>query len=63
MTLTCLYIVLALGLNIMVGQAGLLNLGYAAFYAIGAYTYAILSTAFGVSTGTASPGGRTAYPR
>jgi len=49
MTLTCMYIVLALGLNIMVGQAGLLNLGYAAFYAIGAYTYAILSTAFGVS--------------
>src|SRR5690349_7371539 len=49
MTLTCMYIVLALGLNITVGQAGLLNLGYAAFYAIGAYTYAILSTVFGVS--------------
>ncbi|MGE5808186.1 MAG: branched-chain amino acid ABC transporter permease [Nitrospirota bacterium] len=49
MTLTCLYIVLALGLNIVVGQAGLLNLGYVAFYAIGAYTYAILSTSFGVS--------------
>ncbi len=49
MTLTCIYIVLALGLNIIVGQAGLLNLGYAAFYAIGAYTYAILSTKFGLS--------------
>jgi branched-chain amino acid transport system permease protein len=49
MTLTCLYIVLALGLNIVVGQAGLLNLGYVAFYAIGAYTYAILSTSFNVS--------------
>ena len=49
MTLTCLYIILALGLNIVVGQAGLLNLGYVAFYAIGAYTYAILSTAFGLS--------------
>ena len=49
MTLTCMYIVLALGLNIMVGQAGLLNLGYVAFYAIGAYTYAILSTVYGVS--------------
>ncbi|OGW51150.1 MAG: hypothetical protein A2078_13515 [Nitrospirae bacterium GWC2_57_9] len=49
MTLTCMYIVLALGLNIVVGQAGLLNLGYVAFYAIGAYTYAILSTAFGIS--------------
>jgi branched-chain amino acid transport system permease protein len=49
MTLTGMYIVLALGLNIVVGQAGLLNLGYVAFYAIGAYTYAILSTTFGLS--------------
>ena len=49
MTLTGMYIVLALGLNIIVGQTGLLNLGYVAFYAIGAYTYAILSTQFGLS--------------
>ena len=35
-----LYVVLALGLNIVVGFAGLLDLGYAAFFAIGAYTYA-----------------------
>jgi len=49
LTLTGLYIVLALGLNIIVGQAGLLNLGYVAFYAVGAYTYAILSTQFGLS--------------
>ncbi len=49
MTLTGMYIVLALGLNIVVGQAGLLNLGYVAFYAIGAYTYAILSTNYGLS--------------
>jgi branched-chain amino acid transport system permease protein len=49
MTLTGMYIVLALGLNIVVGQAGLLNLGYAAFYAVGAYTYAILSTTVGLS--------------
>ena len=48
MTLTCMYVVLALGLNIVVGQAGLLNLGYVAFYAIGAYTYAVLSTSFAV---------------
>ncbi len=48
-TLTCMYVVLALGLNIIVGQAGLLNLGYVAFYAIGAYTYAILSTSYGLS--------------
>ncbi len=46
---TGMYAVLALGLNLMVGQTGLLNLGYAAFYAIGAYTYAILSTRFGLS--------------
>jgi branched-chain amino acid transport system permease protein len=49
LTLTGMYIVLALGLNILVGQAGLLNLGYVAFYAVGAYTYAILSTTYGLS--------------
>jgi branched-chain amino acid transport system permease protein len=49
LTLTGMYIVLALGLNIIVGQTGLLNLGYVAFYAIGAYAYAILSTQFGLS--------------
>jgi branched-chain amino acid transport system permease protein len=49
MTLTGMYIVLALGLNLVVGQAGLLHLGYAAFYAVGAYTYAILSTTVGLS--------------
>lgn len=41
------YITLALGLNIVVGFAGLLDLGYAAFFAIGAYTYGVL-TAFQV---------------
>lgn len=49
MTLTGMYIVLALGLNLVVGQVGILNLGYVAFYAVGAYTYAILSTSFGLS--------------
>jgi branched-chain amino acid transport system permease protein len=39
-----LYILLALGLNIVVGFAGLLDLGYIAFYAIGAYTYALLAS-------------------
>jgi len=48
LTLTVMYAVLALGLNLVVGQAGLLNLGYVAFYAVGAYTYAILSTRFGM---------------
>ncbi len=39
-----LYIMLALGLNIVVGYAGLLDLGYVAFYAVGAYMYALLSS-------------------
>jgi branched-chain amino acid transport system permease protein len=41
-TLALIYVVLGLGLNIVVGFAGLLNLGYVAFYAVGAYTYALL---------------------
>jgi branched-chain amino acid transport system permease protein len=39
-----IYILLALGLNVVVGQAGLLDLGYVAFYAVGAYTGALLTT-------------------
>ncbi len=39
-----LYAILGLGLNIVVGYAGLLDLGYVAFYAIGAYTYALLAS-------------------
>src|SRR5438067_4215789 len=39
-----LFIFLALGLNIVVGFAGLLDLGYIAFYAVGAYTYALLAS-------------------
>lgn len=39
-----LYIMLALGLNIVVGFAGLLDLGYIAFYAVGAYTFALLNS-------------------
>ncbi len=48
-TLIFTYVMLAWGLNIIVGYAGLLDLGYVAFYAIGAYTYAILSTTLGLS--------------
>ncbi len=40
----CAFAILALGLNIVVGFAGLLDLGYAAFFAIGAYSYGILSS-------------------
>ena len=42
MAMALLYVMLALGLNIVVGFAGLLDLGYVAFYAVGAYTYALL---------------------
>lgn len=48
-TLTLIYIMLGLGLNIVVGFAGLLDLGYVAFYAVGAYTYALLSQYYGLS--------------
>ncbi len=53
--MTGIYIILALGLNVIVGFAGLLNLGYAAFYAIGAYTYAILNTKMGLGFWTVLP--------
>jgi len=39
-----LYVMLALGLNIVVGYAGLLDMGYVAFFAIGAYSYALLNS-------------------
>jgi branched-chain amino acid transport system permease protein len=43
------YIMLGWGLNIVVGLAGLLDLGYVAFYAVGAYSYALLAQNFGLS--------------
>lgn len=48
-TIVLIYIMLGWGLNIIVGLAGLLDLGYVAFYAVGAYSYALLSTTFGLS--------------
>ena len=42
--LAFLFVLLSLGLNIVVGFAGLLDLGYIAFYAVGAYTYALLAS-------------------
>lgn len=48
LTIAGIYTVLALGLNIVVGLAGLLDLGYIAFYAVGAYSYGILNTEFGI---------------
>ncbi len=48
-TLVLIYVMLGWGLNIVVGLAGLLDLGYVAFYAIGAYSSALLSIHFGLS--------------
>jgi branched-chain amino acid transport system permease protein len=44
-----IYVMLGWGLNIVVGLAGLLDLGYVAFYAVGAYAYTLLATTFGLS--------------
>ncbi|WMJ01230.1 high-affinity branched-chain amino acid ABC transporter permease LivM [Pseudomonas chlororaphis subsp. aurantiaca] len=48
-TLVLIYVMLGLGLNIVVGLAGLLDLGYVGFYAVGAYSYALLSHYYGLS--------------
>jgi len=49
------YVMLGWGLNIVVGLAGLLDLGYVAFYAVGAYSYALLSTQHGLGFWTVLP--------
>ena len=48
-TLVLTYVMLGWGLNIVVGLAGLLDLGYVAFYAVGAYSYALLAVSFDLS--------------
>src|SRR5574344_571810 len=62
-TLVLIYVMLGLGLNIVVGLAGLLDLGYVGFYAVGAYTYAMLAMYFGVGfwTGLAAAGVMAAF--
>jgi len=52
-----MFIMMALGLNIVVGKSGLLDLGYVAFFAIGAYTQGILSTLYGWNTWEVMPFG------
>ena len=52
-----IYVMLGLGLNIVVGLAGLLDLGYVAFFALGAYLYALLNLHYGVSFWVALPMG------
>lgn len=55
MTTALMYVVLGLGLNIVVGMAGLLDLGFVAFYAVGAYSYALLNAHFGLGFWAALP--------
>jgi len=55
LTTALMYVILGLGLNVVVGLGGLLHLGYAAFYAVGAYTYALLHYHFGISFWAALP--------
>ncbi len=50
-----MYVILGLGLNIVVGLAGLLDLGYVAFYAVGAYSYALLNYHWGLGFWTVLP--------
>lgn len=54
-TLAIIYVLLGLGLNIVVGFAGLLDLGYVGFYAVGAYGYALLAQAWGLGFWYALP--------
>ncbi len=54
-TLVLTYVMLGWGLNIVVGLAGLLDLGYVAFYAVGAYSYALFATDFGLGFWTCLP--------
>lgn len=55
MSTALIYVILGLGLNIVVGLAGLLDLGYVAFYAVGAYSYALLNYHFGIGFWLALP--------
>ena len=54
-TLVLIYVMLGWGLNIVVGLAGLLDLGYVAFYAVGAYSFALLATTWELSFWTCLP--------
>lgn len=57
MTTALMYVILGLGLNIVVGLAGLLDLGYVAFYAVGAYSYALINHHFSLGFWTVLPVG------
>jgi len=55
LTSALITVILGLGLNVIVGLAGMLNLGYAAFYAVGAYAYALLNRHYGLGFWGALP--------
>lgn len=55
MVLALIFVVLGLGLNVTVGLAGLLDLGYVAFFAVGAYTYGVLNSFWGIGFWTSLP--------
>jgi len=55
MTSALMFVILGLGLNIVIGYGGLLHLGYAAFYAVGAYNYGLLYLYWGVPFWAALP--------
>jgi len=57
LTFIAIYTILVIGLNMLMGYAGQVSLGHAAFFAIGAYTSAILSTQYGCSLWAAMPAG------
>ena len=65
MVLAAAYVVMALGLNLIVGFAGLLDLGYVAFFAIGAYTAAYFGSGFWANAGSGGAASRSwpATPR
>jgi branched-chain amino acid transport system permease protein len=54
-TTVLIYVMLGWGLNVVVGLAGLLDLGYVAFYAVGAYSFALIARALGLSFWEALP--------
>ena len=62
MVLAAAYVVMALGLNLIVGFAGLLDLGYVAFFAIGAYTAAYFASSFWANVGVGRPRPTTSRP-
>ncbi len=55
MVTALIYVMLALGLNVVIGLGGMLHLGYIAFFAVGAYTYGILFRFFGIGFWVALP--------